>query len=666
MPVSFVTPSTSVATSSPKRSRTSSSDARRVLDGVVQQRRAQRLGVEAHAGADLGHADRVDDEVLARLAPLVGVVLAGEEERVLDARRGRSASPRRRRAPRRSRTGRRAAGARSAVRSARATGACASGCVDAVDRHALGGRVRAVARRRRGGGRRRVGARLGGHPPRVPPASAGAAGVRRGLRPRAERSRSASRRAGRPARVARPSAARGRAARQARGVGAEGRRALELGARGRRQARRRRSRVDADEAELARARAAGGRRARGRAAPVAEQRRRRAALAGAGAQGAVERRERPRGRSVVLETSLARSVAQRLAPRQMGRPAAPADAARPCGVGRRRVERDDVRRSASASAGSRSSASHEHERRSRRGGPRRLRAPARARRRTTTSTGSPRGDERGERRRRSRRRGGRGRHAGRAAAARRPRAERRVELGQRARPPASVGLAGDARSAPARGGRARRRTSRGSTAPFHSLSSRLNVASRRVLAAVGQPAARRRRPRARAARRRPRRVKRTCLPSPIGRASDSRAAGHEQRRPRVAHAERREAARAPRRAPSPSSSPGDDGVDALARARGPPGPAPRPRARRTRRGRRRPRPRAIVQPAAARWPPWRSRCSAHASSPPSRSKAGIERPEPVPSSPSSAISTHGRWWRSAIREATMPMTPGCQSSPAST
>ena len=57
----------------------------RVLDGVVQQRRAQRLGVEAHARADLGHADRVDDELLARLAPLVGVVLAGEEEGVLDA-----------------------------------------------------------------------------------------------------------------------------------------------------------------------------------------------------------------------------------------------------------------------------------------------------------------------------------------------------------------------------------------------------------------------------------------------------------------------------------------------------------------------------------------------------------------------------------------------------
>ena len=69
---------------SPRRSAraTSSSEARRVLDGVVQQRGAQRLGVEPHAGADLRDADRVDDEVLARLAPLVGVVLAGEDERV--------------------------------------------------------------------------------------------------------------------------------------------------------------------------------------------------------------------------------------------------------------------------------------------------------------------------------------------------------------------------------------------------------------------------------------------------------------------------------------------------------------------------------------------------------------------------------------------------------
>ena len=80
---------------------------RRVLDGVVQQRRAQRLGVQAQAGADLRHRGRMGDELLARLAALVGVVLAGEDERLLDARRGRSRRPSRRRAPRRSRTGRR-------------------------------------------------------------------------------------------------------------------------------------------------------------------------------------------------------------------------------------------------------------------------------------------------------------------------------------------------------------------------------------------------------------------------------------------------------------------------------------------------------------------------------------------------------------------------------
>ena len=54
-----------------------------VLDGVVQQRRAQRLGVQAHARADARDADRVHDEVLAGLAPLCGVVLTREHERVL-------------------------------------------------------------------------------------------------------------------------------------------------------------------------------------------------------------------------------------------------------------------------------------------------------------------------------------------------------------------------------------------------------------------------------------------------------------------------------------------------------------------------------------------------------------------------------------------------------
>ena len=86
MPVSLVTPSTRPAISSPKLLAHLLQRRGRVLDGVVQQRGAQRLGVEAHPRADLRDADRVDDEVLARLAALVGVVLAGEDERVLDRR----------------------------------------------------------------------------------------------------------------------------------------------------------------------------------------------------------------------------------------------------------------------------------------------------------------------------------------------------------------------------------------------------------------------------------------------------------------------------------------------------------------------------------------------------------------------------------------------------
>ena len=62
-----------------------------VLDRVVEQRRAERLGVEPHPGADLRDPDRVGDELLAGLAPLVGVALAGEGEGALDRRRGRSA-----------------------------------------------------------------------------------------------------------------------------------------------------------------------------------------------------------------------------------------------------------------------------------------------------------------------------------------------------------------------------------------------------------------------------------------------------------------------------------------------------------------------------------------------------------------------------------------------
>jgi hypothetical protein len=56
----------------------------RVLDGVVEQRRAEGLGVEPEAGADLCDLDRVGDEVLARAPLLVRMPLARERERPLD------------------------------------------------------------------------------------------------------------------------------------------------------------------------------------------------------------------------------------------------------------------------------------------------------------------------------------------------------------------------------------------------------------------------------------------------------------------------------------------------------------------------------------------------------------------------------------------------------
>src|SRR5581483_9667122 len=59
----------------------------RVLDGVVKERRAERLGVEPQAGADLRHLDRMRDEVLPRPPALVRVTLAGKRERPLDGLR---------------------------------------------------------------------------------------------------------------------------------------------------------------------------------------------------------------------------------------------------------------------------------------------------------------------------------------------------------------------------------------------------------------------------------------------------------------------------------------------------------------------------------------------------------------------------------------------------
>src|SRR5919106_396190 len=42
------------------------------------------------------------------------------------------------------------------------------------------------------------------------------------------------------------------------------------------------------------------------------------------------------------------------------------------------------------------------------------------------------------------------------------------------------------------------------------------------------------------------------------------------------------------------------------------------------------------------------------------------RPEPRPEPSSSAMATHGRRQRSTSRDATIPTTPGCQPSPATT
>ena len=85
MPVSLVTPSTRLQTSSPNASRTSSSVAL-VSSTVSWSSAAQSVSVSSRRPAQIfATPTGMDDELLARLAPLVGVVLAGEEERLLDA-----------------------------------------------------------------------------------------------------------------------------------------------------------------------------------------------------------------------------------------------------------------------------------------------------------------------------------------------------------------------------------------------------------------------------------------------------------------------------------------------------------------------------------------------------------------------------------------------------
>src|SRR4029077_16917198 len=54
------------------------------LDRVVEQRRAQGLGVEPHPGADLRDPYGGGDEFVARVPLLVGVARTGEVEGALD------------------------------------------------------------------------------------------------------------------------------------------------------------------------------------------------------------------------------------------------------------------------------------------------------------------------------------------------------------------------------------------------------------------------------------------------------------------------------------------------------------------------------------------------------------------------------------------------------
>ena len=231
---------------------------------------------------------------------------------------------------------------------------------------------------------------------------------------------------------------------------------------------------------------------------------------------------------------------------------------------------------------------------------------------------------------------------------------------------ASAARAGSAGSpttsiAPGAAGCTERSSSRGSTAPLYSLTSSANVAS------TGSSPGTLERLKATARARWPpaSTEKRTWRPSsPIVRWSASRAAGTSSDTSGLPmpNGARRASSSASSR---PSSSPATTASTRSPGVRSSPSSARSACATNAARNASTSS-RRTVQPAAARWPPWRMRWPAAASSPPSRSKAGIERPEPVPCSPSRATSTHGRLACSAMREATMPITPGCQSSAAST
>ena len=106
----------------------------------------------------------------------------------------------------------------------------------------------------------------------------------------------------------------------------------------------------------------------------------------------------------------------------------------------------------------------------------------------------------------------------------------------------------------------------------------------------------------------------------------------EQRRLGVAEPERRQTVELLREVERQRAC-RHDRVDRRERARGRRRRAPRRRGARTLPRTRSSCSSAIVRPAAARWPPKRSRCSAQAARPPWRSKSEIERPEPFQPSP---------------------------------
>ena len=494
--MSLVTPSTSAATSSPNSLAHLVERGARVLDRVVQQRGAQRLGVEPHAGADLGHADRVDDEVLAATAALVGVALAGEHERVARRGRGRPARRPRRRAPRRSRTGRRAARARPRqVGRDRRSASAPDGWSATVDRD--GGAATATGLVDRRARRRRIGGRA---------ASSSSAGVR-------------------------PLAAVGVAGQVSESVlepsmvGPEGRRVLERGAR--RATRRASGPAPRDRGRRDRAPrgpARGGPRAR----PTSAADPRPGARPRASPRTSPARAARGRGRSAgragrsPTGVFVGQSVAQRHpTPDGLSRLAGRTLEQRASAGVERRVDGDDVRERRRPARG-RPPARPTSRPRSRRCGPCSvLRAVRRVRHHR--EHGLAAGDEVGEQpgdpgparvaRSRSPRRRGRRRAAGRGRAP--SSADHAGGEGRARRPP---------RSGPRRRGsrRARARAAARPT-PFQRLTSSRTAASTGSSGLGGQPACRRRTARSASGRRRRASVKATWRPSAIARGSVERA-----------------------------------------------------------------------------------------------------------------------------------------------